>query len=74
MTTKEQEVIQSVNNLAVCLDGITSHLLNEKRSLEQRERDYQILLIELDKAGIRPLNRASPELLKYFPEYAQSCD
>ena len=67
---EKQELVDVVHSMAKEMMEATGHLLDESVPLATRERDYQLLLIALDKGGIRPLNRSSPELLKYFPEYA----
>ena len=67
---EKQELVDMVHSMAKEMMKVTGQLLDESVPLATRERDYQLLLIALDKAGIRPLNHSSPELLKYFPEYA----
>lgn len=61
--------MNAIKQLAETTLSLIDYLQNVS---ENKERDYQTLLIELDKAGIRKLNRNSPELLKHFPEYKQS--
>ena len=71
---EKQELVDMVHSMAKEMMEVTGHLLDESVPYATRERDYQILLIALDKGGIRPLNRSSPELLKYFPEYATNTE